>query len=170
MGYAKYVGRVGALAVALGIGSAIGGPTVAWADDVDASNVSAANATSTNDTSTPDGGTVGTDPPGPTNAPTTAPSTDAVAPSLGPPTASGSASSTSVSVSVGDSPTVTIDAQTNGSKESAAQPVVANPREPAEPVDHDNHSTDPEAITERPALQRLSANTIRTDVDSTPES
>ena len=34
MGHARYVGRVGTLAVALGIGAAVlGGPGVAWADD-----------------------------------------------------------------------------------------------------------------------------------------
>jgi VCBS repeat-containing protein len=188
MSCAKYVGRVGALAVALGIGSVIGGPHIAWADDVDASNVSATSATST-----PDGGTLGADPQGPTNAPTTASSTDAVTPSVDPPTASGSSSSpvaslapgaqSSTSVSVGDSPTVTINAQTNGSKApaeepatiadakgSAAQPVVATPQEPIDTADHDNRVTSPDHTTEHPALQRLSANAITTDVDSTPES
>jgi VCBS repeat-containing protein len=161
MSCAKYVGRVGALAVALGIGSAIGGPHIAWADDVDTSNVSTASATST-----PDDGALGADPPGPTNAPTTASSTDAVTPSVDPPIAS--APGSSVSVSVGDSPTVTINAQTNGSK-TAAQPVVANPPEPSDPADHDKHVTSPGTTTERPALQHLSANAIRTDADSAPK-
>jgi VCBS repeat-containing protein len=178
MSCAKYVGRVGALAVALGIGSAIGGPHIAWADDVDASNVS-----TTSGTSIPDGGTLGVDPPGPTNAPTAASSTDAVTPSVDPLTASGSTSksSTSTSVSVGDSPTVTINAQTNESKdpaeesatiadtkETAAQPVVATPPEPSDPSDHDKHATSPDKTTEPPALQHLSTNAIRAAADSTP--
>ena len=194
MSCAKYVGRVGALAVTFGIGSVIGGPHIAWADDVDASNVSTTSATST-----PDGGTLGADPPGPTSAPTTAsstnavtpstdavtPATDAVTPSVDPLTASGSSSSpvaslapgaqSSTSVSVGDSPTVTINAQTNGSKApaeepAAAHPVVATPEEPIEPADHDNHVTSLDRTTEHPVLQHLSATTVKTDVDSTPES
>jgi len=187
MSCAKYVGRVGALAVTFGIGSVIGGPHIAWADDVDASNVSTTSATST-----PDGGTLGADPPGTTSAPTAAsstdavtPATDAVTPSVDPLTASGSSSSpvaslapgaqSSTSVSVGDSPTVTINAQTNGSKApaeepAAAHPVVATPEEPIEPADHDNHVTSLDRTTEHPVLQHLSATTVKTDVDSTPES
>jgi len=204
MSCAKFVGRVGALAVALGIGSVIGGPHIAWADDVDTSNVSAASATST-----PDGGTLGADPPGPTNAPTTASSTDAVTPSVDPLTASGSSpvaslapgsspvaslapgsspvaslapgAQSSTSVSVGDSPTVTINAQTNGSKASAqelatiadakgsaAQPVVATPQQPIDTADHDDHVTSPDPTIEHPALQHLSVNAIEIDADSTP--
>ncbi|HEX7827529.1 MAG TPA: hypothetical protein VF477_21690, partial [Mycobacterium sp.] len=68
---------MGALAVALGIGSAIGGPHIAWADDVDASNVSTTGATSTTDVGTPGG----VDPPRPTNAPTAASAADAAPPS-----------------------------------------------------------------------------------------
>ena len=42
MGYAKHVGRVGALAVALGIGAAVATtPGVAWADGETETNVEA---------------------------------------------------------------------------------------------------------------------------------
>ncbi|HEY5840505.1 MAG TPA: hypothetical protein VIU87_03365, partial [Mycobacterium sp.] len=45
MGYARYIGRVGALAVALGIGSAVTVPGVAWAEPADGSTTSASGTT-----------------------------------------------------------------------------------------------------------------------------
>ena len=46
MGYAKHVGRVGALAVALGIGAAVATtPGVAWADGTEDTHVSDAGGT-----------------------------------------------------------------------------------------------------------------------------
>lgn len=42
MGYANYIGRVGGLAVALGVGMAAGAaPAVAWADPTDSGSASA---------------------------------------------------------------------------------------------------------------------------------
>ena len=54
-GYAKYVGRVGALAVALGVGGAVATtPGAAWADDPSSSDSSSpASSSSTSSESTP---------------------------------------------------------------------------------------------------------------------
>jgi hypothetical protein len=50
IGYARFVGRVGALAVALGVGIAVAGnPAAAWAD-TDADNTSNDTSESSNDT------------------------------------------------------------------------------------------------------------------------
>src|SRR5258708_32054804 len=52
-GYAKYIGRVGALAVALGIGTAVAtSPGLAWATDGDPSTTSTGDADATNTTGT----------------------------------------------------------------------------------------------------------------------
>ena len=48
MGYARYIGRVGALAVALGIGVALAnGPATAWADPETGSTTGTASTTLT---------------------------------------------------------------------------------------------------------------------------
>ena len=61
MGYAKYVGRVGALAVALGVGASVAAtPGVAWADGVEDTNV----AQDTNVSEASGGGAVNPESPG----------------------------------------------------------------------------------------------------------
>src|SRR6478735_1248227 len=99
MKYSSYVGRIGALAVALGIGSAIAAPAgIAWADSETASdspdNSTPASSNGTPDTTGPSG--VETSPNPTNNPPATSPP---VSPS-GPTTPSGSGTGTSNTVDV----------------------------------------------------------------------
>jgi Type I phosphodiesterase / nucleotide pyrophosphatase len=69
MGYAKHIGRVGALAVTLGVGVALASPGVAYADSTESSSSS---STSTSDTgSSPSAGSDAT-----SNGPATSPAAD----------------------------------------------------------------------------------------------
>ena len=80
MGAAKYIGRVGALAVALGIGAAVTNiPGVAWADpDSESTSSSDSSATSSSSASESDStsGTAATDPSTDPAQPSTTPSTE----------------------------------------------------------------------------------------------
>lgn len=81
MGHARFVGRVGALAVALGVGLATAsGGGVAWADDAGADSTSDGAVDGTTSTATPDTGTgtTGTAGPGDTTG-TTGPDTTGTA-------------------------------------------------------------------------------------------
>ena len=54
MGTAKYIGRVGGLAVALGVGAAVANtPGVAWAEPDSSSSGSSASSSSAADSSSP---------------------------------------------------------------------------------------------------------------------
>jgi|GEM_PF-5180766 len=71
MGYAQFVGRVGALAVALGVTNVVGHPLIAWAEEpsAESSNTDSAPSTGTPSTGTPDKPSE-TQSPDPTTAPT----------------------------------------------------------------------------------------------------
>jgi YVTN family beta-propeller protein len=82
MGYGRYVGRVGGLAVALGVGVAVATtPGIAWADDT-GSPASSDTSTGSSDSTTSSSGTEGT-PTGSTATTTTNTSTTAGAPTGG---------------------------------------------------------------------------------------
>ncbi|TPG32527.1 YncE family protein [Mycolicibacterium hodleri] len=153
MGYAKYVGRVGALAVVLGVGTAVASaPGVAWATPTDSSTAT----TSTTDTSPDDAsndadgtsvGTVDTTPAGATD------------PSAGSGTDDGATDPAGVSGSTGNStevaPGVVISssggANTSGDDGTPAKPARAAKRKPK------TGSTSATAPTSTPPRSRLSS-------------
>ena len=110
MGSAGFIGRVGALAVALGVGTAIGSPAgLAWAqpDGSAAADTSpAGDAGTASDAAATSGGDTGTPP---ASGVATADSTVAVSSSAQPTSEGG------ITVAVGDAPAVVIVAQTNAS-------------------------------------------------------
>src|SRR4051794_36403397 len=62
MGYAKHIGRIGALAVALGIGTAVAGtPGVAWADTPGSSSDSSSTGSDDNGGAGSEGGSTPSD-------------------------------------------------------------------------------------------------------------
>ncbi|MGE2718121.1 Ig-like domain-containing protein [Mycolicibacterium celeriflavum] len=147
MGYAQHIGRVGALAVAMGVGSAIAFPQTAFADEDAGSNTTSVSrdSTSTSDTDTD---TATTSHARATTADgvsaTTTSSTDTT-PST---TAEGAETKerASTTVSVGDSPKVTISAQTNTSREAQDKPdALPNDIETPAPADLDIADLDTDA-------------------------
>lgn len=134
VGYAKHVGRVGALAVALGIGTAvITTPGVAWADDeTTTSNVdNQTQAPSTDNTpnDTPGGGH---------ESPESHVGTQDSTPTAGSGTAIGTNTGSGTSIGVGDGPDVTLNVQTVTTDEPvvktpAVDPIVVTPTSPVVP-------------------------------------
>lgn len=130
-GYAGYIGRVGALAVALGVGSAVGLPGVAWATP-DASSAPSDNAGPTSTPSDTTGAPQTTSEPSADPSPSTNPA-DAAAPTPA------TGTSQAETVSEGSSPTVTISGSgganttINGSESTETEPVGEATTPTAEP-------------------------------------
>ena len=115
MGYARYVGRVGALAVVLGVGSALGSPAgVVWADTGGSAETQSSQSTTT--TAPADAAPGGSTTAAAEDGGGQVTGGDTATPSPAPRESSTEGSGTT-STQLPDSPTVVIDAQTNGSTE-----------------------------------------------------
>ena len=111
MGYARHVGRVGALAVALGVGAAVAtAPGIASAEPSDAGSVSSAPADSSpTSASSPSAGT---------SLPSDSGDADAISPSPAPPASGGSGQATAVGGSA-DGPSSAADEQAEPGDDAA---------------------------------------------------
>ena len=138
MGAAAYIGRVGGLAVALGIGTAIAtGYGVASADDTVSNSPGSINTTATTGTTTTDTKT------------STEPSTTPATPE---PDKSATSSSTTTKTVTGD---VVVSAQTNTGTSGTTPPTAtAEPTETAAP--RPTQTTEPEEPTKSPDAQEVS--------------
>ncbi|MDT5208095.1 MAG: hypothetical protein QOF67_510 [Mycobacterium sp.] len=138
MGAATHIGRVGGLAVALGVGTAIAtGCGVASADDTISNPPGSTNTTTTTGTTTTDTKT------------STEPSTTPVTPEQDKGTTS---SGTTTNTVTGD---VVVSAQTNtGTSGTTAPTATAAPTETADP--EPTQTTDPEEPTKTPDAQKVS--------------
>ncbi len=153
--YAEYIGRVGVLAAALGVGAALAGqqPGIAWAQDTDTDAGSSSSSTSA------DAGTEASEPSGSTTISTSSDSdsggaqTSETAPDAGAETSTDSPSETSTTVAAPGStgPTATVSSSGGATSTPSDQEFV--PEEPTAPTETATAPVEQTPVEETPPAQ-----------------